>query len=161
VPAAATTGIEILFTVGAQTSGTWQVGNVQFEAGSIATPFERPIYGTQLAQCQRYCAKLIDFQNSGASAYGLTGTQARFSISPPLRINPTVLLLAGSWLISDDYTADKIASSVSLVANGISSVGGRAQLDGFSGLIDGRWYGSGTPISSGGTAALICSAEVG
>jgi hypothetical protein len=161
VPSAATTGVEILFTVGAQTSGTWQIGNVQFEAGSIATPFERPIYGTQLAQCQRYCAKLIDFQNSGASAYSLTGTQARFSISPPLRINPTVLLLAGSWLISDDYTADKTASSVSLVANGISSVGGRAQLDGFSGLIAGRWYGSGTPISSGGTAALICSAEVG
>jgi hypothetical protein len=54
VPAAATTGIEILFTVGAQTSGTWQVDDVQFEEGSIATPFERPIYGTQLAQCQRY-----------------------------------------------------------------------------------------------------------
>jgi len=54
VPVAATTGIEILFTVGAQTSGTWQITNVQFEAGSFATPFERLSYGTQLAQCQRY-----------------------------------------------------------------------------------------------------------
>ena len=54
VPAAATTGIEILFTVGAQTSGTWQIGNAQLEVGTVATPFERQIYSTQLAQCQRY-----------------------------------------------------------------------------------------------------------
>lgn len=54
VPAAATTGIEILFTVGAQTSGTWQIGNVQFEQGSVATPFERRQYGHELVLCQRY-----------------------------------------------------------------------------------------------------------
>ena len=54
VPAAATTGIEILFTVGAQTSGTWEVGNVQFEAGPFATPFERRSFGQELALCQRY-----------------------------------------------------------------------------------------------------------
>lgn len=54
VPAAATTGIEILFTVGAQTSGTWQIGNAQLEVGTVATPFERQIYSNQLAQCQRY-----------------------------------------------------------------------------------------------------------
>lgn len=54
IPAAATTGIEILFTVGAQTSGTWQMGNVQLEVGSSATPFERRLYGQELALCQRY-----------------------------------------------------------------------------------------------------------
>jgi hypothetical protein len=54
IPAAATTGIEILFTVGAQTSGTWGIGNVQLEPGTVATPFERRSYGQELALCQRY-----------------------------------------------------------------------------------------------------------
>ena len=54
VPAAATTGIEIVFTVGAQTSGTWTIGNVQLEAGSVATPFERLPIGETLLLCQRY-----------------------------------------------------------------------------------------------------------
>lgn len=54
IPAAATTGIEIVFTVGAQTSGTWTIGNVQLEPGSTATPFERRSYGQELALCQRY-----------------------------------------------------------------------------------------------------------
>ncbi len=60
IPAAATTGIEIVFSVGAQTSGTWQVGTVQIESvgnnttNPTATPFERRPYGMELALCQRY-----------------------------------------------------------------------------------------------------------
>jgi hypothetical protein len=57
IPAAATTGIEIVFTVGAQTSGTWTIGNIQLEKGSTATSFDyRPI-GTELNLCQRYYNK--------------------------------------------------------------------------------------------------------
>jgi hypothetical protein len=59
VPAAATTGIEILFTVGAQTSGTWQIGNAQFEVGTVATSFERQIFSNQLSMCQRYYQTMI------------------------------------------------------------------------------------------------------
>lgn len=54
IPAAATTGIEILFTVGAQTSGTWTIGNVQLEKGSVETAFDYRPYGTELMLCQRY-----------------------------------------------------------------------------------------------------------
>ena len=69
IPAAATTGIEIVFTVGAQTSGTWTIGNVQLEPGSTATPFERRSYGQELALCQRYC-----------NAYGGQSAYERFGI---------------------------------------------------------------------------------
>jgi hypothetical protein len=54
VPSAATTGIEVVFSVGAQTSGTWTIGNVQLEAGTVATPFERRPYGLELMLCKRY-----------------------------------------------------------------------------------------------------------
>jgi hypothetical protein len=55
VPAAATTGIEIVFTSGALlATQTLTFSDVQFELGTAATPFEyRPI-GMELALCQRY-----------------------------------------------------------------------------------------------------------
>lgn len=54
IPPGATTGIEIVFSVGAQTSGTWTIGNIQLEKGGTATPFEWRSYGQELALCQRY-----------------------------------------------------------------------------------------------------------
>ena len=60
IPSAATTGIQIVFTVGAQTSGTWTIGQVQLEKGATATPFENRLYGTELALCQRYYEKSYD-----------------------------------------------------------------------------------------------------
>ena len=71
IPSAATTGLQILFTVGAQTSGTWTIGNVQLEPGSVATPYERQIYSDQLAQCQRY---YVD-SNPGSSTAAYTNIQ--------------------------------------------------------------------------------------
>jgi len=57
IPSAATTGIEIVFSVGAQTSGTWTIDNVQLEAGPLATPFERRNISQELVNCQRYYSK--------------------------------------------------------------------------------------------------------
>jgi hypothetical protein len=37
-----------------QTSGTYDIAQVQLETGSVATPFERRPIGTELALCQRY-----------------------------------------------------------------------------------------------------------
>lgn len=54
IPIEAVTGIEIVLSVGAQTSGTWTIGDVQLEPGSVATPFERLSVGHELGLCQRY-----------------------------------------------------------------------------------------------------------
>jgi len=72
VPSAATTGIEIVFTVGAQTSGTWTIDNVQLEAGSTATDFERRPIGTELALCHRYFE--TSYQNGTAVGTSDTST---------------------------------------------------------------------------------------
>lgn len=72
IPAAATTGIEIVFTVGAQTSGTWVIGNVQLEEGTINTNFERRHYGQELQLCQRYFCK--SYAQSVVPGSSITGT---------------------------------------------------------------------------------------
>jgi len=99
IPAAATTGIEILFTVGAQTSGTWTIGNPQIELGASATAFDARPLGTELALCQRY------FQiNGGTSGFpfvqgavnAANDTRASFPFPVSMRATPTTTI-AGTW----------------------------------------------------------------
>ena len=54
-------------------NATWQVTGIQLEAGSVATPFERRPYGTELALCMRYFEASSDQINGGIA--GATGTQ--------------------------------------------------------------------------------------
>jgi len=96
IPAAATTGIQILFTVGALTAGlTWTIGNVQLEKGSTATSFDYRPYGTELMLCQRY------FQNwnalSGANTTlgigignGTSACDVGYSYKVSMRSVPTI-----------------------------------------------------------------------
>ena len=93
VPSAATTGIEIVLTVGAQTSGTWTIGNMQLEAGSSATPFERLPIGEMIGLCQRYY-----YSNAGNdlyfSAVGVlapnSGAQLVWFFKQEMRVTPTI-----------------------------------------------------------------------
>ena len=80
IPGTVTSGIEILFTVGAQTSGTFQLSTVQFEVGSVATPFERLSYGTQFSLCQRYYQYYSNGIINGYQAAG--GTQWGYVMLP-------------------------------------------------------------------------------
>ena len=72
IPAAATTGIQILFTVGALTAGlTWTIGNVQLEKGSTATSFDYRDYGREFIMCQRYYQNLMDSATPNPAYYGM------------------------------------------------------------------------------------------
>ena len=124
VPAAATTGIEILFTVGAQTSGTWQIGNAQLEVGSVATPFERQIYSNQLAQCQRYYsasfAAIGTMYNGNGAAVGYT---TYISTKVSMRIAPTIVLTSAATSnvtssTTTNVTVDGYCYQVTVTATG-------------------------------------------
>jgi hypothetical protein len=104
VPAAATTGIEILFTVGAQISGTWVIGNAQLEKSStVATSFDFRPYGTELALCQRYYYRTT-VATSTTFGVGLANTTvAAYGFCPypvTMRISPTSLDQSG---VAADY----------------------------------------------------------
>ena len=95
VPSAATTGIEIVFTVGAQTSGTWTIGNVQLEKGAVASEFEfRPISHEQ-DLCSRYLPVTREYYLSG-QCYATSTAYVGFSFKVPARSAPTGLTLSAS-----------------------------------------------------------------
>jgi hypothetical protein len=112
VPAAATTGIEILFTVGAQISGTWQIGNVQFEPGAVATPYERRLYGQELMLCQRYLPVIQPAATGSSYTFGgscnqTTSLQAKILFPVTPRVPPTgiVATTASGFAVNDGVTS--------------------------------------------------------
>jgi hypothetical protein len=97
LPANAANGLEIVFTVGAQTSGTWTVGNVQIEGGSTATPFERRPVGMELSLCQRYYFDAASGSATVAHQLSATSTAAAATTLPmmnwpPMRTAPTATI---------------------------------------------------------------------
>jgi hypothetical protein len=73
IPDMATNGIEIVFTVGAQISGTWRIGAVQLEPGTVATPFDRRPIGTELQLCYRYYEIMAIYTLTKGSQYDSNG----------------------------------------------------------------------------------------
>ena len=122
ISAAATTGIEIVFTVGAQTSGTWTIGNVQLEPGTVATPFERRSYGQELALCQRY------FQLVGNGCTGHVGSSSEIEFmekfTVPMRTAPTASWNTGKTAYFRYQTTDMANGSSISLANTISTAEG-------------------------------------
>jgi hypothetical protein len=116
IPAAATTGIQIIFSVGAQTSGTFQIGNAQLEVGLNATSFEYRPYGTELALCQRYAP--VIFPNASATVglhTALTPTTGRLILTLPVttRVAPTGITISA---VTDFSSVNTAGTGVTLTA---------------------------------------------
>jgi len=122
IPAAATTGIEVVLTVGAQISGTWIVGDLMLEKGSTATSFDYRPYGMELALCQRYFYAYT-CSGGGFGDFGIgylrSTTSFLFSVKMPvsLRAAPTSLSFSG---VVGDYSYQ--AGGTTCIANGISAI---------------------------------------
>jgi len=91
IPVGATTGIEIVFTVGAQTSGTWIIGDVDLVAGTASELWheQRP-YGLELALCQRYSYVYKSDSTSAFIAGGQCTSGTAFLINIGLPVQPRV-----------------------------------------------------------------------
>jgi len=120
IPAAATTGIEVVFTVGAQISGTWTIGNVQLELGLVNSTFEQRSYGTELALCQRY------YWRSSATANNYTGFAAGQASSSTAGVvvtnNPAIMRTTPTLSISNTQILAGGGSGAATITANRSSV---------------------------------------
>jgi len=92
----ATGAVSVIGTLNA----TWQVTGVQFEVGSVATPFERRPFGAELALCYRYYYKqkaAAQFDTFGAGLCDTTTVCQAITPFPVLmRVSPTALEQSGT-----------------------------------------------------------------
>jgi len=100
----ATGSVQLMSTLNA----TWYITGVQLEAGSVATPFERRPFGTELALCQRYYVKLNNDGTGGDVALG-TGLQqqttaAAFTVVYPVTMRAEPTATASNLQVSDMAT---------------------------------------------------------
>jgi hypothetical protein len=186
------TGLVLYFGLGvgstySGTAGTWAAANyvsatgatsvvgtgsavlyltgVQLEVGSVATPFERRLYGQELALCQRYYYRITS-QAAGDyfvnTAFAVSTTQAfGFSTFPvQMRTKPTALEQSGT---AADYNVVRCGAGTNTNCSAVPTFG-VANLNNTetvftvaSGLVNG---GAGAIQSNNASAYLGWSAEL-
>jgi hypothetical protein len=115
---------------------TWQITGVQLEAGSVATPFERRPYGTELQLCSRYYQEagqvvaLFNSPTSNATRF------VQYSLNPEMRVTPTVTVVSlGEFTLIS--TTNRLGNSSKLV-----------QIEGTVGSVNNYGYVSQITFSS-------------
>jgi len=124
------------------TSGTFS--EVQVEQGSVATPFERRPYGTELALCQRYAVVYNSNDDNAANRLGfgiaVSTTRAYCSIKHPVTMRAKPSLSKSGNLFFSDTTGGATLTSQSIQS--ITSDVNQTIIEGVvsSGLIAFRSY---------------------
>jgi hypothetical protein len=133
----------------ATNGATFYITGVQLEAGSVATPFERRPFGTELALCQRYYKNMqIAGLNSGVGVFrgssSAGATELAVNITGvPMRANPTVTTVSGGTSITVSNLAGSSSSfSITYTTAGVNSIviGQVIRIRGGSGLNDNAPY---------------------
>ncbi len=102
LPVSAYNGVQIEFSIGAFTSGTWTTTGAQLEAGSKATLFESLPPERVLQRCQRqYCIIDMAAQASAAGAYGYVVYQ--FPVK--MRATPSMSVISAGTALSASEVA--------------------------------------------------------
>lgn len=151
IPAAATTGIEIVFTVGAQTSGTWTINNVQLEAGSMMSAFERRNFGTEIALCQRYYQKSYALEVAPGTNTGSNSGYVEWNWGTMTTFGTVTIYLKTTMRSSPTFTNYSVAGTLNGFSywNGSTTINATGTLNGFNlGTNIVTWYMDSTSRSN-------------
>ena len=143
-------------------SATWYITGVQLEAGSVATPFERRPYGTELMLCQRYFFKWEPGNGNVIGtfqAYSATAVLGTFCYLPvQMRTAPTVTFSDASHfraMNASGVAANTFSSLPSGMQNTVISISTASGWAGTSGLS----AGNATQISAANASCAISAAS--
>jgi len=133
-------------------AGTTLITGLQLEVGSVATPFERRLYGQELALCQRYAwvSNLRTLAPGGMQSTNAALVETAFPVT--MRATPTISV-SGSVTV-DDYFSTTTTGPLS---------GATAEVSGASFLISGLTTLSPPRpmhIAPGNNAVFTISAEL-
>jgi hypothetical protein len=100
----ATGAVSVIGTLNA----TWYVTGVQLEVGSVATPFERRPYGTELALCQRYFQTYTQPPLRGV--FNATTQMGRAGMVLPVVMRAAPTATVGALPVFDGSSTDTVSS---------------------------------------------------
>ena len=154
----ATGAVSVIGTLNA----TWYITGVQLEVGSVATPFERRDYGTELIMCYRYYYKTSSTGTPLGTGYNNTTTTATAMTTFPvtMRTAPTALEQSGTATNYRVYHANTATTCSSVPTFSYGAVNLAVSVFTVSsGLTAGQ--GSASGVAGGGvTSYLAWSAEL-
>jgi hypothetical protein len=131
-------------TAGADDS--WYATGFQLEEGSVATPFERRPYGTELRLCQRYYYRLkstgVNYPFGLAQCYGTTSAGALIPYPVTMRTAPSALEqsgTAGDYQLYTSAGSTAICTSVPVYAGVLTTTAyGAVNFTVASGIVSGN-----------------------
>ena len=101
----------------AGTNDYFEVTGVQLETGSVATPFERRPYGTELMLCQRYFQPIKAITGTSGGTTTIVNANVQYS---EMRATPTYAV-TGALVFTDPYVASYTQSSGNVSVAGHST----------------------------------------